>query len=369
MGRAVVHELHRSGRRVLVLDRDAAAARRVGKRYAGGAARVGQAEVGDTGRLARALEGAAVLVNCAPYRLNLQVMEAALAAGCHYVDLGGLFHMTRRQLRRSAEFRRAGLLAVLGMGSAPGLTNLFARAAADPLRRVRAIRIYNGGGSPGPGPDPLSFGFSPATVLDEVKERPFVFVRGRFEAAEPLSGSERIRFELGTQEVHLCLHSEVATLPPAYARKGLRQCFFKVSHDPAQLAMLRGFVALGLTDPRPGPRGVAPRDVLLDLLQARPGSADAATDRDDLLVVVEGADERGPVTVRTEMVARPQRRPPLSGVARDTGFPAAIVAGLIADGAVTARGAHGPEGCVPVAPVLAALARRGMRPRTTRRRH
>ena len=369
MGRAVVHELHRSGRRVRILDRDATAARKVGARYAEGAAEVGAADAGDVDRLARALRGGAVLVNCAPYRLNLEVMDAALSVGCHYVDLGGLFHMTRKQLRRSAEFRRAGLLAVLGMGSAPGLTNLFARAAADTLRRVRAIRIYNGGGSPDPGPDPLSFGFSPATVLDEVTEPPMVFTRGRVEAAEPLSGTERIRFELGTQEVHLTLHSEVATLPLAYRRKGLRECFFKVSHDRAQLAMLRGFVALGLTDPRPGPRGVAPRDVLLDLLQGRSGSADVASDRDDLLVVVEGDDGRGPMTVRTEMVARPQRRPPLSGVARDTGFPAAIVAGLIADGTIAARGAHAPETCVPVAPVWAALARRGMKPRTTRRRH
>src|SRR6185503_2946022 len=134
MGRAVAHQLHRSGRRVLILDRDAAAARRVGATYAAGEARVGAADVRETEGLARLLRGASVLVNFAPYRLNLAVMDAAIVAGCHYVDLGGLFHMTRRQLRRSAEFRRAGLLAVLGMGSAPGLTNLFAAAAADGLR-------------------------------------------------------------------------------------------------------------------------------------------------------------------------------------------------------------------------------------------
>src|SRR5688500_11779510 len=45
MGRAVVHELHRSGRRVLILDRDAKAARRVGARYAEGEAQVGGADV------------------------------------------------------------------------------------------------------------------------------------------------------------------------------------------------------------------------------------------------------------------------------------------------------------------------------------
>ena len=357
MGRAVVHELHRSGRRVLILDRDLAAARRVGGIYAPGAADVARADVRGTDRLARTLRGSAVLVNCAPYRLNLSVMDAALAAGCHYVDLGGLFHMTRRQLRRGAEFRRAGLLAVLGMGSAPGLTNLFAAAAADTLRRVRAIRIYNGGGSPARHPDPLAFSFSAATVLDEITEPPMVFERGRFRAARPLSGAEDVRFALGRQRVHLCLHSEVATLPPAYREKGLRECAFKVAHDPRQLELLRAMMA------------ATSRDELARLLQERAAGASSHDDRDDLLVVVEGEDDRGPVTVRTEMVARPQARPPLSGVARDTGFPAAIVAGLIADGVIAARGVRAPEECVPAAPVLAALARRGMRPRTTRRRH
>jgi len=357
MGRAVAHQLHRSGRRVLILDRDAAAARRVGATYAAGEAMVGAADVRDTEGLARLLRGASVLVNCAPYRLNLAVMDAAIVAGCHYVDLGGLFHMTRRQLRRSAEFRRAGLLAVLGMGSAPGLTNLFAAAAADGLRRVRAIRIYNGGGSASPNPDPLAFSFSPSTVLDELTEAPFVFRQGRFQAGKPLTGTERIRFELGRQQVHLCLHSEVATLPLAYRHKGLRECFFKVAHDPRQVELLREMMAR------------TPRDELAERLQTRTAAAGSDGERDDLMVVVEGDDDRGPVTVRTEMVARPQTRPPLSGVARDTGFPAAIVAGLIADGAIAARGVRAPEDCVPVAPVLAALARRGMRPRTTRRRH
>lgn len=356
MGRAVVHELHRSGRRVVILDRDRAAARAVSALYAEGAAEADGADVRDTHRLARALRRAAVVVNCAPYRLNLLVMDAALAAGCHYVDLGGLFHVSRRQLRRGAEFRRAGLLAVLGMGSAPGLTNLFAGAAAESLRRVRAIRIYNGGARPDPAGDPLTFSFSPATVLDELTEPPVVFLRGRFETAEPLSGSERIRFGLGRRHVHLCLHSEVATLPLSYRRKGVRECFFKVAHDRRQLELLREMMA------------VTPRNVLADLLQKRPEGARSADDVDDLLVVVEGQDERGPITVRTEMVARPQARPPLSGVARDTGFPAAIVAGLIADGVIGARGVHPPESCVPAAPVLAALARRGMRPRTSRRR-
>ena len=58
----------------------------------------------DAASLARALRGASVCVNCADYRLNLDVMAGALATGCHYVDLGGLFHVTRRQLELDARF-------------------------------------------------------------------------------------------------------------------------------------------------------------------------------------------------------------------------------------------------------------------------
>ena len=69
-------------------------------------------------------------------------MRAALASGTHYLDLGGLFHVTRQQLKLHAAFRRAGLLGLLGMGAAPGTTNLLARLSADELDGVREIHCY-----------------------------------------------------------------------------------------------------------------------------------------------------------------------------------------------------------------------------------
>src|SRR5688500_679880 len=211
MGRGVVYDLASAGHPVRILEGDRAAAERVARRYGAGRAAAASADAGDPAALADRLAGTAVVVNCAPYRFNLQVMEAALRAGCHYVDLGGLFYTTRRQLRRHADFRRAGLLAVLGMGSAPGIANVLARAAADPLRRVRSIRVYNGGADLTRYASPLPFAFSPATVLDEFTLPPMVFTRGRFQSVPPLSGGEDFRFELGTQRVHFSLHSEVAT--------------------------------------------------------------------------------------------------------------------------------------------------------------
>lgn len=368
MGRAAVHHLAISRRRVLVLDADAAAARRTARVYGGRSARSASVDARDPKRLARALRGAAVVVHCAPYAFNLGVMQAALEAGCHYVDLGGLFHTTRRQLRLDREFRRAGLLAVLGMGSAPGITNVMARLAADLLDRVRAIRVYNGGADFTCYDAPLAFGFTPDTVLDELSLPPMVFTGGRFQAAAPLSLAEEFEFELGTQKVHATLHSEVATLPVTYRNKGIRECAFKIAYDPALIERMKLLIDLGLADTLPGPRGVAPRAVLLDCFRRMPPPPAFVNDRDSMAVVVEGRIGRRPVTLRLDLTARPQRRPPLSAVARDTGFPAAIVAGLILDGAIAERGVLPPERAVPPGPLFAALAAKGMKLKVTERR-
>jgi len=368
MGRATVFDLTRSGVDVRLLDADAGAARKIARRYGNGRAEAGAVDARDPSALAERIGGAAVLINAGPYVFNLPVMEAALQAGCHYVDLGGLFHTTRRQLRLDARFRRAGLLAVLGMGSAPGILNVLARAAADGLRRVTALRCYNGGADFTRYAAPVAFGFAPATVLDEFTLPPMVFENGRFRATRPLSGGEDFHFELGLQKVHRSLHSEVATLPLSYKRKGLRECFFKIAYDPVLIERLNLLIDLGLTAREPGLRGIAPRDVLLDCFKRLPPPPDFVDDRDSLALVAVGEDARGPVEVRYDVTAGPQRRPSLSAVARDTGFPPAIVARMIMQGRIRERGVRPPERCVPVEPFFAALRERGLPPRVSVRR-
>jgi saccharopine dehydrogenase (NAD+, L-lysine-forming) len=367
MGRAAVFDLARSGHPVLLLDADGPAAERVARRY--GARRTAAFTV-DAHRpeslAARLREArASAIVNCAPYTFNLSAMEAALRARCHYLDLGGLFHTTRVQLTHAEEFRRHGLLAVLGMGSAPGIVNVLARAAADSLRRVKAVRVYNGGVDHTRYEAPVAFAFSPATILDELTLPPVVFEKGRFEAREPLGGREDFAFETGVQRVHLSLHSEVATLPLTLRAKGLRECSFKIAYDPVLVERLRLLVGLGLTSRTPGAKGVAPRDVLLECFRALPPPPEFVDDRDSLAVVAVGEDAKGEVTLRYDLTARPQRKPPLSAVARDTGFPPSIVAQLLLSGRIRERGVLPPESAVPVRPFLEALAERGLRAKVT----
>jgi saccharopine dehydrogenase-like NADP-dependent oxidoreductase len=111
-GRCAVRDLAESGvfDRIRVGDLDADLARSAAVR-AGGEPHVTHArvDVRDRASVVRFLTGARVCVNAVQYQLNLEVMEACLAAGVDYLDFGGLFHMTRRQLPLDPQFREAGL--------------------------------------------------------------------------------------------------------------------------------------------------------------------------------------------------------------------------------------------------------------------
>src|SRR5512133_4178565 len=141
--------------RILVLDMNEAGAREVAERHGGGKAIAGGLDITDREQ-AGALDGADVVLNSASYRVNLAAMEAALAAGAHYVDLGGLFHVTLEQLELDVRFREAGLLAVLGMGSTPGKTNVMAARAVELLGDdVERIVVGAAGRDPDPPSGPL----------------------------------------------------------------------------------------------------------------------------------------------------------------------------------------------------------------------
>src|ERR1700676_2245326 len=147
MGRAVVHDLGgaREVRRIVVADYDRSRAHDVARKYGRSKAQGAFADVRETAHLARLLRGSDVLINCTQFNWNLDVMRAALAARVDYLDLGGLYHMTQKQFALDREFKRIGRIAIAGMGGAPGITNVMARALSDPLDRVHSIRVYNAG--------------------------------------------------------------------------------------------------------------------------------------------------------------------------------------------------------------------------------
>ena len=234
IGPAIVRDLAESDEvgAVVALDLDAGRAEAVAAAHGAGKARAGAVDATDPAALAAALAGVAVLVNAASYRINLAAMEAALQAGCHYVDLGGLYHVTTQQLARDAAFAAADRLAVLGAGAGPGKTNLMALLGAQELDRVAEVRCASAGLDEDPPPG-ASFPYALATLVDEITVPPMVVRGGEAVAVEPLSDGGEIDFPdpIGRRPSIRTLHSEVLTLPGSL---GAREADFRLSLGPGR---------------------------------------------------------------------------------------------------------------------------------------
>jgi lysine 6-dehydrogenase len=343
---------------LLVLDADRERAQRVVSSVGRGEA----ATVGPDGP-AEGLRGVDAVASCVPYRLNLEVMEAALAAGCPYADLGGLYHMTLRQLELDDRFREAGLPAIVGIGCCPGLSNVMARLAADQMDSVESIDIVDGAREEDEG---FGVPYSADTILDEFSAPAMVFEEGRLREVPAGSGAVRWPFPepLGEMEAVYTLHSEIATLPRTI--DGVRDVRWRLALPPAVAQGFRLLVDLGLAgeDPVDTPAGpVVPRDVLRAVLARIPPPEGPPRDLEILVVRVRGTLDGRPATFTAEARYEPQPEG-ISAGAFGTAIPIVVAALRLAKGRVPA-GVHPPETAFPAGEFVDELVGEGVRLRTS----
>jgi saccharopine dehydrogenase-like NADP-dependent oxidoreductase len=376
MGRITVRDLVETAPaelKIVIADFDLAAAKKLAQSYKRRKLLAVAADATDVRKTTRLLKdvGCFAVVNAVQYQHNVAVMLAALGAGAHYVDLGGLFHVTRKQLKLHADFRRAGLLALLGMGAAPGIVNLLARSVADDLETVSEIHIQVGNvdRTPGRPTQALGTSYSILTILDESTMPAALFTGGRFRFVEPMSGAIDVLFPapVGLRRPAYTIHSEVATLPLTYSKKGIRECSFRIAFDGDLDEKLRFVRALGLASAEPlsvGRQQIVPRDVLLALLKKLPAPPPVKAPPDEyevLRAVVRGTRPRTKKFVEKIVDCHVPGIPAWGlGIDVDTGCPPSIAVQMLWSGEITARGALPPERAVPVEPFFRELQARGM---------
>jgi lysine 6-dehydrogenase len=327
-------------------------------------------DVSDTEALARVLEGVDVVVNCSMAYFNEGVMEACLKAGAHYTDTGGLFHWAKKQLAMSERFEAAGLTAILGSGSAPGMVNVMARYAEQRLDTVEYVRIYDGIVNWGAAAAPLVPPYSLDTILNEFLMSAWPFENGDWREYGPFQGAEEVDFPapVGTQTCYYTIHSEPGTIPVAFADKGIRECFFKLALPARFEQKLRFLCDLGAagTDPI-AVKGaqVVPRDLILALVEET--LKEAATkeppkldDHKVLRVEVRGTKDGQTQDFRMETILHhyPAWEMPCSTFT--VGYPAALTGRLLGRGAIAKKGAFGGEAAIPPELYFSELNKRGI---------
>ena len=344
---AIVHDLAESDEvaRMVLLDLDAEEAAAVANEHGGGKATAARADARDVEALARALEDASahVLLNTASYRINLDAMRAALNAGCHYLDLGGLYRVTREQLALSPEFERAGRLAVLGIGSSPGKTNLMAaeavRRLGDQAEGIDSIDVFAAGRDPAaPDDGRLRPPYAIQTLLDELTLQPVVLKDGKPVEIEPLAPGGTVEYgdPVGAGETVYTLHSELATFGQSF---GCQAASFRLSLAPALLERLKQLA------------GATAEEVAQAAREAASPSNETVSVH---LVNVRAVDgER----LEARAITRPHFG--LGGSVVSTAAPAAACVRLFARGALTTTGAHPPERCIDPTAMFSQLETRG----------
>jgi lysine 6-dehydrogenase len=368
IGPAIVRDLSESSSvdDVVLLDVDVDQARLVAAEHGGEKATVRAIDASDADALAGALaaSGPSVLVHAAAYRLNEAAMDAALAAGCHYLDLGGLYHTTLRQLARHRGFAEAGLTAVLGMGASPGKTNLLAAVAAARLDSVDALHVSAAATDPLPaGHTGLSAPYAIETILDELT-MPAVVVRdGAVDELPPLTegGELDLPAPVGRRRSVYTLHSELATFPSSFP--GLRAASFRLSLAPALAERIELLARCGLADLEPidiGGSSVVPRALLLACLQRSRATA-PPSNRTTAVHVVDAEGESGGqrCRVRAAALTVPHDGWGFGGGVVSTAAPAAEAARRLLRGEVDGAGVLAPERAFRADPFLAALAATG----------
>jgi saccharopine dehydrogenase-like NADP-dependent oxidoreductase len=319
-------------------------------------------DVRDERATARVLEGHDAVLSCVTYYFNVAIMRAALAARVPYADLGGLYHRSIEQFALQDDFVRAGVTALLGMGSTPGITNVMAGVLTRGLDAVEEVHVRVGcvdRGASGPLPVPYALD----TVLDEFSLEPMVFRDGRAQAVAPMSGRETIDFPepVGRVEAIATLHSEVAMFPRSFP--GLREASFKVAFEPAFVEKVRFLVELGFASRKQLDGGVSPREVLLSLAARQVSPHADPQDADALRVELAGRRDGRRVERRAEMVVLPHPEWRVAAGSLDTGVPLSIAGQLLASGAVSMPGVVCPEIAVPGEAFFEMLERRGLRVR------
>jgi saccharopine dehydrogenase (NAD+, L-lysine-forming) len=238
-------------------------------------------DASDTAGVAELLRayGCDVLLNATDPRFVLPLFHAALDAGADYLDMAmslsephpeAPFSRAGRKLgddqfAEAAAWLERGRLALVGMGVEPGLSDVFARYAADELfQRIDEIGVRDGADLVVDG-----YAFAPTfsiwTTIEECLNPPLIWERERgWYTTEPFSEPEVFEFPDGIGQVE-CVnveHEEVVLIPRwvdtgrVTFKYGLGQEFIDV------LATLR---KLGLDSTRPvrvGQVEVAPRDLV-----------------------------------------------------------------------------------------------------------
>ena len=317
------------------------------------------------------------VVNAVEPKFLPTVFSGTFTAGANYIDMAmslsephetDPFHkpgikLGDAQFSVTDQWERTGKLALVGMGVEPGLSNVFARYAAEHLfSEIAEISTKDGGNlavHDENGNEIFAPSFSIWTTIEECLNPPVIYERNRgWYTTEPFSEPEIFEFPEGIGAVE-CVnveHEEVTMLPRNIAAGKVT---FKYGLGSEFIAVLKTLHTLGLDRTKlvrvrsaQGPVDVSPRDLVAAVLPDPASIGPRMTGKTCAGVLVTGKDKDGKdratyiyhVADNEVTMAKYDAQ----AVVAQTAFNPLIALELIATGVWSGVGVVGPEVFDPV---------------------
>ena len=283
-----------------------------------------------------------LLLNVAlPYQ-DLPLMDACLEAGVPYLDTANYEPRDvakfeyKWQWAYQERYQKAGLMALLGSGFDPGVTNVFCAYAQKHLfDEIHTVDIVDcNAGSHGKA---FATNFNPEINLREVTANGRYWENGKWVETKPMEFSEMIDFPgVGPRKAYLIYHEELESL--AINLKGLKKIRFWMTFGDEYLTHLRVLANVGMLriDPvKYRDTEVIPMEFLKSLLPDPASLAENYTGKTSIGCIIEGIKDGKPKKVIIYNVcdhAETYKEVRAQAVSYTTGVPAMVGGAMMITG-------------------------------------
>ncbi len=263
-------------------------------------AQVDADNVAETVALIRKVKPDLVLNVALPYQ-DLPLMDACLEAGVPYLDTANYEPRDvakfeyKWQWAYQERYEKAGLMALLGSGFDPGVTNVFcAYAQKHYFDDIHSVDIVDcNAGSHGKA---FATNFNPEINLREVTQNGRYWENGQWIETKPMEISEVFDFPgVGDKKAYLIYHEELESLVKNI--KGLKRIRFWMTFGDEYLTHLRVLGNVGMTRIDPvnyNGTPVIPMEFLKCLLPDPSSLAENYTGKTSIGCIIEGVKDGKP---------------------------------------------------------------------------
>lgn len=196
-----------------------------------------------------------LVINVAlPYQ-DLPIMDACLETGVHYLDTANYEPKDVAKFEYSWQwayhdkFKQAGLMALLGSGFDPGVTNVFtAYAAKHYFDEIHYLDIVDcNGGDHG---QAFATNFNPEINIREITQRGKFWENGEWHETDPISVRKDLDYPgVGVRASYLLFHEELESLVKHFPT--IKRARFWMTFGDAYLNHLRVLEGVGMTSIAP----------------------------------------------------------------------------------------------------------------------